>query len=136
MKTHVHFTARDLDRSAAFYEALLQSPPAKALDGYALFVTEDPALELALSKGSAGAVSSGVHFGLAVESVADVERAAARLREHGYETAVEREETCCYANQTKVWASDPDGRRWEVYAVHRETDERDALEANGCCEAC
>jgi len=42
---------------------------------------------------------------------------------------VEREETCCYANQTKVWASDPEGRRWETYFVHEDTEERDQDDA-------
>ena len=40
---------------------------------------------------------------------------------------VEREETCCYADQAKVWASDPEGRRWETYFVHEEADQ------SACC---
>jgi hypothetical protein len=30
---------------------------------------------------------------------------------------------------TKVWASDPDGRRWEIYIVLADTEERDEM----CC---
>jgi hypothetical protein len=37
-------------------------------------------------------------------------------------------------NQTKVWATDPDGRRWEVYTVHEETVERDGSQESCCAE--
>jgi hypothetical protein len=58
----------------------------------------------------------------------------ARLEAAGYLTDVEREETCCYANQTKVWASDPEGRRWETYVVHEDTEARDDSDTT-CCRA-
>jgi hypothetical protein len=32
-------------------------------------------------------------------------------------TDVEDGVSCCYAVQDKVWVSDPDGARWEVYTV-------------------
>lgn len=134
MKTHVHFSTSDLSRSVEFYQTLLQSRPATVRTDYALFVTDDPGFELALSTGEQSRME-GAHFGLAVASVAEVNRAIERLRAGGYETAVEREATCCYANQTKVWTADPDGRRWEVYTVHRETDQRDSDDPAPCCPA-
>src|SRR6266567_1603143 len=30
---------------------------------------------------------------------------------------------CCYAVQDKVWVSDPDGARWEVYTVLEDSNE-------------
>ena len=88
---------------------------------YALFITENPGLELALDLDDDAAAARGQHFGIAVESPDDVEAQVERLQSGGYAIEVEREETCCYANQTKVWASDPEGRRWETYFVHDET---------------
>jgi hypothetical protein len=41
---------------------------------------------------------------------------------------------CCYAKQTKVWTSDPEGRRWETHVVHAESDARDGVETP-CCRA-
>ena len=80
-----------------------------------------------------GAVAApGEHFGIVVESAEDVEAQLDRLEAAGYPVDVEREETCCYANQTKVWASDPEGRRWETYVVHEDTEERDD-EDTSCC---
>jgi catechol 2,3-dioxygenase-like lactoylglutathione lyase family enzyme len=132
MKTHLNLATTDLGASVLFYSVLLDAKPAKVLSDYALFVTSEPELELALDLSRTIPPTRGVHFGIAVESVAEVDFAADRLRQHGLADFIEREETCCYANQTKVWATDPDGRRWEVYTVHEETDARDDGSAS-CC---
>ena len=129
MKTHLSLSTPHLDESVAFYATLLGSPPEKSLPDYALFVTDEPGLELALDLDPAARAVDGQHFGIVVDTMEAVEAQAARLQAAGYRVDVEREETCCYANQTKVWASDPDGRRWETYVVHAESDDRDAT----CC---
>lgn len=134
MKTHLNFATRDLDKSIAFYSTLLGAAPEKALPDYALFVTEQPGLELALDLRNRVETANDVHYGVCVESAADVDTAIARLQKAGFVASIEREEVCCYANQTKVWATDPEGRRWEVYTVHEDTEERDELPAE-CCEA-
>lgn len=134
MKTHLNFATRDLDKSVVFYSALLGATPAKVLPDYALFVTEQPGLELALDLRSHVEAGSDVHYGVCVESATDVDTAIARLEKAELVSSIEREETCCYANQTKVWATDPEGRRWEVYTVHEDTEERDESPAE-CCEA-
>lgn len=128
MKMHLNLATRDLDASVAFYSTLLAAPPAKQLDDYALFLTEQPGLELALDLDRDAEAGRGQHFGLVVDSVDAVDAQIARLQAAGYAIDVEREETCCYANQTKVWASDPDGRRWETYVVHEESEARET-----CC---
>ena len=48
MKTHLNLATSDLDRAVSFYSILLDAKPAKMLADYALFVTQQPALELAL----------------------------------------------------------------------------------------
>lgn len=132
MKTHLNLATTDLDKSVAFYTTLLAATPAKHLDDYALFVTDDPGIELALDLRASVAPATDAHYGICVETVEEVERAIARLGAAGLAGAIEREETCCYANQTKVWASDPEGRRWEIYTVHEETGARDE---GTCCAA-
>lgn len=122
MKTHLNLATTDLAKSVAFYSALLDAKPAKRLADYALFITDQPALELALDLRSSVRPGTDAHYGVCVESAADVETAIARLDRAGLVASIEREETCCYANQTKVWAIDPEGRRWEVYTVHEETE--------------
>jgi len=135
MKTHLNFATTDLEKSVAFYSTLLDARPAKVRNDYALFITDRPGLELALDLSAEVTPSRDAHYGVFVETVDDVERAIARLEGAGLGASVEREETCCYANQTKVWATDPEGRRWEVYTVHEEADERDAEDALCCGEA-
>jgi lactoylglutathione lyase len=129
---HLNLATRDLDASVAFYSTLLDARPLKMLADYALFVTEQPGLELALDLASEATAGTGQHFGIVVESIEIVDAQIARLQAAGYPTDIEREETCCYANQTKVWASDPEGRRWETYVVHEETEARDD-ESRTCC---
>ena len=48
MKMHLNLATRDLDASVAFYSTLLGATPAKKLADYALFITGQPGLELAL----------------------------------------------------------------------------------------
>ena len=133
MKTHLNLATRDLNKSVAFYSTLLGAAPAKLLDDYALFITEDPGLELALDLDPAATPGHGQHFGIVVDSTDAVEAQISRLQNAGHAVDIERDETCCYALQTKVWASDPDGRRWETYVVLEESRERD--KESSCCDA-
>lgn len=132
MKVHVSLAARDIGASAAFYRTLLDSEPEKRYDDYALFVTEQPGLELALALDPDAKASIGTHYGIAVDAPDLVDRAIERLKNAGIAVDIETEQTCCYALQNKVWATDPDGRRWEVYHVIAETEERDGVEMS-CC---
>ena len=132
MKMHLNFVTRDIDASVAFYRTLLLSEPAKHYADYALFVTDQPGLELALDLDTHVNVHEGAHYGVVVESAEQVEATIARFEEAGFPVDVEREETCCYAVQTKVWTTDPDGRRWETYVVIAESEERQG-ETIACC---
>ena len=134
MKTHLNFRTRDLAKSIAFYRTLLQAEPAKAFDDYALFITEEPALELALDAAASVDISESAHYGVVVDSAEIVDAAIARLQAANLPATVERDEPCCYALHTKVWTADPDGRRWEVYTVLEETRERDDC-GTACCQA-
>ena len=132
MKMHLNLATRDLTASVAFYGTLLDAKPVKHYEDYALFLTDDPSLELALDADPAATFVDGAHYGVVVESSQGVEAAIARLRSAGHAVDIEMDETCCYAVQNKVWATDPDGRRWETYVVIADTEERDN-EATTCC---
>jgi catechol 2,3-dioxygenase-like lactoylglutathione lyase family enzyme len=134
MKTHLHLATRDLDASVAFYRTLLDAEPAKRYDDYALFLTENPGLELALSRDPRAKVPADVHFGIAVDAQHLVADAIERLQDAGVPVDIESGETCCYAVQDKVWATDPDGRRWETYYVIEETEESTCADMTCCGE--
>jgi lactoylglutathione lyase len=135
MKVHLNFATRDLANSVAFYRTLLDVGPVKSFDDYALFITEDPGLELALDRDSHAAPGRSDHFGVVVDSTEAVDAAIARLQGAGLPVDIEREETCCYAKQTKVWAADPDGRRWEIYTVLEDTETRNEGGVTCCSDA-
>jgi catechol 2,3-dioxygenase-like lactoylglutathione lyase family enzyme len=135
MKTHLNLATHDIAKSIAFYRTLLDAEPAKSFDDYALFITEEPGLELALDRDAHAEAARSVHFGVMVDSVAAVDAAIGRLRAAGLPLDIERAQTCCYAVQTKVWASDPDGRRWEIYTVLEDTEARNDGDATCCSDA-
>jgi catechol 2,3-dioxygenase-like lactoylglutathione lyase family enzyme len=135
MKMHLNLGTRNLAKSVAFYRTLLDADPAKSFDDYALFLTNDPGLELALDRDPRAEPGRSAHFGIVVESTDVVDAAIARLQSAGLTVDIERNETCCYAKQTKVWAADPDGRRWEVYTVLEETETRNDGDVACCSDA-
>jgi len=134
MKTHVSLATRDLDASVRFYRALLNTEPAKHYDDYALFLTDDPGLELALVLRPQVGPSMEAHYGIAVDDPGFVDDAIGRLKSAGLPVDIETGETCCYATQNKVWATDPDGRRWEAYYVIAESEERESEDMTCCRE--
>ena len=131
IRVHLNLGVSDLDKSVAFYRTLLNMEPVKHYTDYALFVGEDPGIELALDLDPQTKVDRDMHFGLAVTAAEAVDDAISRLKAAGYPIDIETDETCCYARQTKVWTSDPNGRRWETYVVHEDTEERN--DAGSCC---
>jgi catechol 2,3-dioxygenase-like lactoylglutathione lyase family enzyme len=138
MKTHLSLPTRDIAAGVVFYQTLLATAPAKHYTDYALFVSDSPGLELVLELDPAARAPASEHYGIAADTSDEVEQTIARLEAAGYPIDIERGETCCYAVATKVWASDPDGRRWETYFVSEETEARNA-EPEACntdTEAC
>lgn len=120
----------DLDSAVEFYSQLFDAAPAKLRDGYANFAIAEPPLKLVLIEGE-GAGATVNHLGVEVESTTEVGAAADRLGSKGLETLVQDDVACCYARQDKVWVTDPDGARWEVYTVLE--DSNVMSEASSCC---
>jgi catechol 2,3-dioxygenase-like lactoylglutathione lyase family enzyme len=112
----------DLESSVTFYSTMFGVEPHKRRPGYANFAIAEPPLKLVLIEVPAADRGTGVagalnHLGVEVESVEEVETGAARLREAGLAAFDERDTTCCYALQDKVWVHDPAGAPWEIYTV-------------------
>jgi catechol 2,3-dioxygenase-like lactoylglutathione lyase family enzyme len=134
-RLHVALTVSDLDQSKRFYELLLGVAPSKERPRYAKFEPVDPSVNLTLNVVDDPVTVEGgsAHFGIQVKSVEDVHTAIERFQAAGFETTTEEGTTCCYAVQDKVWVSDPDGHKWEVFVV-LEADVKDDLYAKaGCC---
>lgn len=142
-RIHMGLAVKDLERSVAFYTTLFGQGPTKTRPHYAKFEVAEPPVNLALNEvgGLTGPNNPVAHFGIQVKSTEAVGHVTARLNQAGLETSVEENVTCCYAVQNKVWATDPDGNKWEVYVVldndstqHQSTHNACCADTPDCCE--
>jgi len=118
MKFHVSLNVGDLQRTLAFYRALLGVEPVKEKADYAKFELNDPPLVLSMRPTWAARGGAVNHLGFRVANVGQLEELKGRLDAAGFRTARHDDAMCCYAHQTKIWASDPDGTLWEIYIFH------------------
>ncbi len=118
LKTHVALNVTNIEKSVAFYRAMFGVEPVKYKVDYAKFDIANPGLNLTLNLTnnvqSGGALS---HLGIQVESTQEVQAAIQRFTDAGLALFTEDNTDCCYALQDKVWVTDPDGNRWEVFVV-------------------
>lgn len=134
-RIHIALAATNLEKSLAFYRTLFGQEPTKTRPRYAKFEVAEPPVNLALNEvgGAAGPSNPVAHFGVQVKSTAAVSKIADRLKAAGAQIAVEDNVTCCYAVQNKVWATDPDGNKWEVYVVLDNDAGLQHSSGNSCC---
>ena len=118
LKVHVALNVSDVEKSVAFYSAMFGVEPVKHKPGYAKFDISEPPLNLTLNHSnqipSRGALS---HLGIQVPSTDLVLEAKERLNSRGLATFDEMNTDCCYALQDKIWITDPNGYKWEVFVV-------------------
>lgn len=136
-RIHMGLAVQNLEASVAFYRELFGQEPTKTRPHYAKFEVAEPPVNLSLNEvgGETGPNNAVAHFGIQVKSTAAVQTAATRLTEAGIGTKIEEEVTCCYAVQNKVWASDPDGNKWEVYVVLNNDGRHHHSSQGECCAA-
>jgi len=142
-KMHVAVNSHKFEESVAFYRSFFGNEPVKLKPGYAKFELEEPGLNFTLNQTAVAPEGSTLnHLGIQVGSPEDVAQATKRLTESGFITLEENDTVCCYALQDKVWVTDPNGYRWEVFVVKEDhvTDERDpavqaakARSEEACC---
>ena len=138
LKAHIAIHVRNVQRSIEFYRKLFGIEPSKVRKGYAKFDVANPALNFTLNEvpfGERGALS---HLGIQVASSGDVVSVRDRWIRQGLITRYEMRTECCYALQDKVWVTDPNGYKWEVFVVKvgdtkPELTAAAAAEADACC---
>ena len=140
MRLQLALNVSDIDAAVEFYSKMFGVEPNKRKPGYANFAIEAPPLKLVLFE-IPDADERLNHLGVEVFGEEDVGAATQRLRAAGMETSIEDETTCCYAKADKVWATEPDGMRWEWYRVLEDSETFGEMpaalapkpEALGCC---
>lgn len=120
VRFHVSLNVSDLRRSAQFYAALFGQDPVKLYGDYAKFEIADPPLVLSLKPKRACAGGPLNHLGLRLTTTGALEAVYSRLRAVNARIGRQDHVQCCYAEQTKLWITDPDGTLWEVYVFHRD----------------
>ncbi len=128
-RLHVSVNVSDLRRSVEFYRVLFGVNPAKIREGYAKFSVAEPPLNFSVNEFPNDVAAEG-HLGVQLKNTRFIREAYQRLQEHGFKLTEEDGVACCYAVQTKFWAADPDGHRWEMFV----TTEAEAEE--GCGPDC
>ena len=134
-RVHIALAVTDLERSKAFYATLLGAAPAKERADYVKFEPVAPSVNLTLNQVGPGDASgrTASHFGVQVKSIQAVQEAAARMQAIGATTSTEENTTCCYAVQDKVWVTDPDGHKWEVFVVTQADVVPEPADVSACC---
>lgn len=134
-RIHMGLALKNLEDSVAFYRTLFGQEPTKTRPRYAKFEVAEPPVNLSLNEvdGATGPNSPVAHFGIQVKSTKRVKEVADRLAKAGVATKIEEYVTCCYAVQNKVWATDPDGNKWEIYVVLDDNGAHHHSSASDCC---
>ena len=122
MRIHISLNVGSLENSTAFYAALFDQDVSKSKPGYANFRLDEPPIHLALMEcGTPGSDGVG-HLGIELPDSATLEEWHRRLESNGVKFSVEDEAQCCYAKADKLWLTDPDGYRWEIWVRTGEYD--------------
>lgn len=115
MRIHISLNVSSLKDSIGFYTALFGQGASKTRDDYANFRLDEPPIHLALQKSGPIGRAGVSHVGVELPDAEVLGLWRARLEESGATFEVEDKAACCYARADKLWLSDPDGYRWEVW---------------------
>jgi catechol 2,3-dioxygenase-like lactoylglutathione lyase family enzyme len=135
-KMHVSLNVANVERSVEFYRLFFGVEPVKLKSDYAKFDLAEPAVNLTMNQVEPeGPAERGhlSHMGIQVEGHAAVDTARKRLEAAGMIALDEQDTVCCYARQDKVWATDPDGNRWEIFFVMDADVDAASFESASCC---
>jgi catechol 2,3-dioxygenase-like lactoylglutathione lyase family enzyme len=128
-RLHISLNVSNLEQSVRFYRVFLGIDPVKYRKGYAKFSVAEPPLNLSINE-FPNEIGQNGHFGVQLNNTRFIREAYGRFQAAGLKLVDEVDVACCYAVQTKFWAADPDGYRWEMFV----TTEPEAIE--GCGPDC
>lgn len=122
MRFQLALNVKDLDQAVAYYSKLFGAEVNKRKPGYANFSIESPPLKLVLFE-NPNATERLNHVGFETFDNAEVEQQIDRLEPLGLASEVIRDEHCCYARKSTVYAHDPQGLMWEFYKLQGDEEE-------------
>lgn len=110
---HVHAHVEDLAASVGFYTQLFGAEPTRREADYAKWMLEDPRINFAIS--TRGGKPGVDHLGFQTDDEAELDQLKARAKAADLALLDEGATSCCYANSTKHWVTDPQGIAWEHF---------------------
>jgi catechol 2,3-dioxygenase-like lactoylglutathione lyase family enzyme len=135
MKFHTSLPVVNLQKSLPFYELLFGEAPVKIKSDYAKFLPSWGGLNLSLHESALGHLAlKTLHLGIQFEDQDSLNQAEKRMRKAGWISSERDTSVCCYASQDKVWVTDPNGYKWELYVLLADTDKK-IDKKTGCCGA-
>ncbi len=126
--SHVVLYTNDLDKMTAFYRDVVGLVKYREYPGRMVFMTPDPKLDdhqLALAKGREGDAKILAHIAWEAETPADVKEFYERLKAQG--VPIDHCVSHAYeemGNTVSCYFLDPEGNRFEIYALVPERDDR------------
>lgn len=128
MRVHISLNVSSIDRSLRFYSTLFGQEASKLREDYANFRLDEPPVHLALEVNPATGSKGVTHLGFEVADKGSLQSWKARLEQAGLAFDVEDQACCCYAQADKLWLTDPDGYRWEIWVRTGEYDSMGATQ--------
>ena len=115
IRVHVSLDVQSVEQSIVFYREMFGEQPSKVREAYANFRLDSPPVHLALQEGRQPAKGGVSHLGFELPDHGQLSAWRNRLEASGIDFAPENDAKCCYAKADKLWVTDPDGYRWELW---------------------
>ena len=122
MKVHISLHVGSVKQSARFYSTLFGQEASKSRDAYANFRLDQPPIHLTLVEKELPQNTGISHLGIELPDAGALQDWRRRLEDSDIAFSVEDQASCCYATADKLWLSDPDGYRWEIWVRTGEFD--------------
>lgn len=133
IKVHVSLNVSNVAQSVEFYRKLFGIAPVKHKVDYAKFDVAEPPINFTMNQAPSTSGGSLSHMGIQVASTEAVLAERERLTAAGLLAEDEMNTTCCYAVQDKIWLTDPDGHRWEIFHILEGDVDSPNVEGASCC---
>ncbi len=142
MRVHISLNVSSLDKSTGFYRQMFGQAASKTKAGYANFRLDQPPIHLALVEAGKSGSEGVSHLGIELPDAGTLDEWHSRLTAAGVDFEVEDKANCCFALADKLWLTDPDGYRWEIWVRTGEYDgigasrisaEQRPDDSNSCC---
>jgi catechol-2,3-dioxygenase len=135
-RMHVSLYVKDLEKTVNFYNKFFGQNPEKVKDKYVKYILNEPSLIISFIENEERVQANFGHLGFQVETKEELYSKLEIAKEQGIVSLEEIGTNCCFAEQDKFWATDPDGIQWEVYYFHKDVEFNDPKYSDGTSSEC